>query len=138
MTRLVVDASVAVKWVVAEKESTAAVALRPHELLAPDLIFVECANVLWAKSRRSFLTRDEAVERLALLLHSPIRVTPTRELTARALELALELDHPVYDCVYLALALERDARLVTADRRFVRSLAAHARYREAASSLGDA
>jgi len=43
-------------------------------------------------------------------------------LSARAFALAHELDHPVYDCVYLALAEVEDARLVTADRRLLARL----------------
>jgi hypothetical protein len=37
--------------------------------------------------------------------------------------MAVELDYPAYDCLYLALAAERDCRFVTADERFVRKLA---------------
>jgi predicted nucleic acid-binding protein len=36
--------------------------------------------------------------------------------------IASQLDHPVYDCFYLALAEARDALLVTADRRLLRKL----------------
>ncbi len=48
-----------------------------------------------------------------------MRWTPTEQLAAEALALALDLDHPVYDCVYLALAIARDLPLVTADRRLI-------------------
>ena len=50
---VVVDASVALKWVIQEDGSEAAEALlRQEPLLAPDLLIVECANVLWVKTRR--------------------------------------------------------------------------------------
>jgi predicted nucleic acid-binding protein len=44
-------------------------------------------------------------------------------LAGRALEIAAELRHPAYDCFYLALAQERRAQLVTADRRLISRLA---------------
>lgn len=135
MTVLVVDASVAVKWVVPELGSGEAEALRRHDLVAPRLIYAECANVLWAKSRRRELASGEAIERLRLLLDAPIRTVPTPELLPRALELALELEHPAYDCAYLALALDRKVALVSADDRFVQKISSHGRYREAVRSL---
>ena len=50
----------------------------------------------------------------------PLDVLPAERPThAAALRLGAELDHPVYDCLYLALALERGAALATADRRFL-------------------
>ena len=45
------------------------------------------------------------------------RVEPDRHLQAEALALACHLDHPVYDCLYLALARREAATLITADRR---------------------
>ncbi len=119
MSAWVVDASVAVKWLVQEEGSEAAAALRGDELHAPDWILVECANVLWAKARRRELTWDEAEAGLDLLREAPLVLASGRELVGEALALARELAHPIYDCLYLALALGLDAPLVTADRRFV-------------------
>src|SRR5260221_641265 len=48
---------------------------------------------------------------------------PPRLLLEAATRIAVELDHPAYDCLYLALASERGCRFVTADERFVRKLA---------------
>jgi len=119
MSVYIVDASVVIKWVVAEVGSREAVALRGDELQAPDWIQVECTNVLWAKSRRRELTPNEASERLALLLEAPVALFRSSELLERAFSLARDLAHPVYDCLYLALALKRRCPLVTADERFV-------------------
>jgi predicted nucleic acid-binding protein len=47
VSRFVIDASVAVKWVLAEPDSVQALALRQHDLAAPELLVAECANVLW-------------------------------------------------------------------------------------------
>ena len=60
MTHLVIDASVAIKWVIAEHGTREALSLRRHRLFAPDLLVAECANVLWKKTRRNELTEDEA------------------------------------------------------------------------------
>jgi predicted nucleic acid-binding protein len=114
---LVVDASVALKWVVDEAGSAAAAALRASSLAAPELLLEECANVLWVKQRRGELTADEARERLRLLFEAPVQLVPSAGVLNRALELAIHLDQTVYDCIYLALALHLDGQLVTADRR---------------------
>lgn len=42
-----------------------------------------------------------------------------RGLTEQATSLAIELDHPAYDCLYLALAHQRKWRFVTADERLL-------------------
>src|SRR4051794_18816481 len=41
-------------------------------------------------------------------------------LLGRALDIALAFDHPVYDCLYVALAERRGERLLTADRRLLK------------------
>jgi predicted nucleic acid-binding protein len=123
---LIIDASVALKWVVREDDSDAANALLGGDrLTAPDLIFSEIANSLWKKWRRGELTNlPKLAARLPTLLH----VEPTAPLTLRAVEIAIQLAHPAYDCMYLALAEAIDDRVVTADRRFLAACAgtAHA------------
>ena len=122
----VIAASVAIKWVVQEAESAEAMALRRPgtEFLAPDLLAIECANILWKKARLGELTAEEAQLACAILGRADITLAPTRLLMERALGLALRLDHPAYDCAYLALAAERRLPLVTADRRLLRRVAA--------------
>ena len=113
----VVDASVAVKWVVDEEDSLQARPLADARLEAPDLLLVECANILWKKAALGDLTRPEAAARLGLLTRAPVTFTASRELLDPALELALEWKHPVYDCLYAALAIRRNVPLITADKR---------------------
>lgn len=117
----VVDASVAVKWVVPENGSDRARLLAQAKLEAPDLLSVECANILWKKVRLGHLTRREAADCLRLLLGMPVALVGSRELLDSALRLSLELDHPVYDCLYLALALQRRFPLVTADEKLAKA-----------------
>ena len=119
---LVVDASVALKWVVPEAGSEAAQALRAEDahLIAPTLAMAEIGNVLWKKSMRGEIARGEAVLALRLALSHFTEFVPLDDLREPALEMAIELRHPIYDCFYLALAQRQRCALVTADRRFLR------------------
>ncbi|SPF52404.1 conserved hypothetical protein [Candidatus Sulfopaludibacter sp. SbA4] len=117
----VVDASVAVKWVVKETGSDSARSLSRASLESPDLLLVECANILWKKVRIGDLTRQDAIGCLAVLLQAPVNFTAGRELLPSAMDLSFELQHPIYDCLYLALALRREIPLVTADERLARA-----------------
>ena len=116
--RIVVDASVALKWVLDEPESEAAVALRDQELIAPALWLAEAANALWRHARTGEISDQEAAAFFSELLEAPVASLPIEPHLERALELAMEIGHPVYDCIYLALALHHRTHVVTADRRF--------------------
>jgi predicted nucleic acid-binding protein len=118
--RVVVDASVAVKWVVRETGSERAIALLDHGLVAPDLLFPECANILWRKVRHRLLTEEEAGIAAQTLEQADLAVVSTRGYLARAVAIAIALDHPAYDAVYLAVAEAFGLRLATADHRLVR------------------
>jgi predicted nucleic acid-binding protein len=120
VARLVVDTSVAVKWFVPETGAAEAVALLEggDELCCPDLLFAEAANVLWKKTQRQELTKQEAADVLDALGGVGLAAYPLRPLAATALELATETGSTVYDCLYLVLAASLRAPLITADRRF--------------------
>ena len=120
----VVDASVALQWFIEEAGSVQASALLtgPHTLIAPDLIIAEVANAGWKAVRSGGMARDQydhAAARLPLAFDSLVPLAP---LAPRAVAIARDLDHPVYDCFYLALAEERQATLVTADGRLLNRL----------------
>jgi len=116
---LIVDASVAVKWFSEELGSTEAEALlaSDEDLLAPDLILAEIGNALWKKARRSLLDPRQAVEGTTNAPGYFDRLLPPEELATRAIEIALAVRHPIYDCFYIALAQHENATLVTADER---------------------
>ena len=119
----VVDASIAIKWVVEEPGTPDALVLLARErLIAPDLLVAECANILWKKVKRKELSKDEALLAARLLQGADIELMPTRSLLETATLTAVDLDHPAYDCVYLALAIETDCRFVTADDTLMRKL----------------
>lgn len=116
---LVVDASVACKWFVEEEGSSAAARLLNGDetLLAPDLIVAEVANALWRKRRVGQVSAEQSDEAVAVLPGFFSELAPAARLAARAFEIACDLDHPVYDCLYLALAEQAGARVVSADAR---------------------
>ena len=120
---MVIDASVAFKLIVDEPDSAIAIGwLARTELTGPTLIHSEVSNALWKRVRREELAADgELQERLADLARYVRTIDETPQLP-RALDLAVELDHPVYDCVYLALAEAYDDDLLTADSRFAQRL----------------
>lgn len=117
----VIDASVAIKWVVEEVGSAAAMELRDEELAAPSLWLAEVANVLWVKARRGDLTPEEARERQRWIASAPVFLAPLGGLIPAAVEFAYRLDVTVYDALYLALAADRQEPLVTADLRLHRA-----------------
>ena len=116
--RIVVDASVAVKWVLNESGSEAAFALRNDELIAPALLLAEAGNALWRRARIGEITADEANLRMSELLKAPVALLAIEPFIEPALKLATGIGHPIYDCIYLALALDRQTHVITADRRF--------------------
>ena len=114
-----VDASVAVKWVIEEPGAAKARRLAGARLEAPDLLLVECARVFWEKVRLGELAAEQAVSRMLALSKAPLSIVPSADVVELALGLALELDLDVYDCIYLALAGRLRLPLVTADRGLV-------------------
>lgn len=123
---LVVDASVAVKWYVPEPGSAEAATIlaRTDHPLAPDLIVAELGNVLWKKVRRGELETSDAAEIMdAFVMACPLTLHTSLTYVRTALDLASAYAHPVYDALYLAVALAQDCALVTADTRLRRALA---------------
>lgn len=116
---LVVDASVALKWVLLEEDRERALALLAEdELIAPDLLHVECANALTMRVRRGLISPVDARDALQVILNTPVLIRTSASLVAKALDLSIELGRSAYDSLYLALALAEGAILVTADGKF--------------------
>jgi predicted nucleic acid-binding protein len=137
----VIDASIAIKWVVEEANTSDALALRQNaRLLAPDLLVAECANILWKKVRRNELSEEHARLAARLLQGAEIELLPTRSLLETAIRMAIDLDHPAYDCLYIALAMANDCRFATADESLLRKLRQGRKspYRDRAASLTEA
>ena len=124
MTQHVVDASVVIKWFIDEVHAEAARRLQEdqYDLLAPDLLWPECGNILWKKVRREELTPDEARLIRGGLEQQPISIFPSRLVLEPALEVAFDTNRTVYDSCYLALAMLTGCQLVTADQKLFRAL----------------
>jgi predicted nucleic acid-binding protein len=127
--RFVIDASVGMKWLVAEPGSDAADILLDRSrtgaiaLLAPDVFAAEVANAVWKRARLLREISDEDAQGLIARLQRvmPALVSSVGLLT-QAIELALAFRVPVYDCLYAALALRDGSTLVSADRRLIDTL----------------
>ena len=125
---VVVDASLAVKWLVREEDTDKALAIlrawHDEEVTpaAPHLLPFEVANALHRKVLRGQLSVGDSVRMILQLRGSRLELHQTAELHSRALELASELQQgAVYDAHYLALAEELGCELWTADERFHRA-----------------
>jgi predicted nucleic acid-binding protein len=121
---LIVDASVAMKWFVRESGSAAALDLlrSDDQLVVPDLIIAEVCNAAWKSTRRDELELAQYREVLGSLPALFDEIVPGAELAAPAGEMARLLDHPVYDCFYVALAELRGGWMTTADRHLIGKL----------------
>jgi predicted nucleic acid-binding protein len=122
---LIVDASVALKWYLGDEPHAAearAILDGGEDLIAPDIIIAEVCNAAWLGVRASRVGQRQA-EAIARSLPGFFTVLVGGSgLAERGVAIAGQLDHPVYDCFYLALAEARDAALITADRRLLRKL----------------
>jgi predicted nucleic acid-binding protein len=123
MTRIV-DASVAFKWFVIESGSQLAAGLLDghQKLIAPELVIAELLNAMWKGLRRQTIDKDQFRHTAS---HAPAffdELVPLRALSIRAASLAQALDHPIYDCFYLALAEREGIPLITADQRLLARL----------------
>jgi predicted nucleic acid-binding protein len=123
LDRVVIDASVAIKWLVPETHSDQAALLLDLPLFAPELLVVECANYLRSQVGRAVLPQATAQDLLRDLRRAPITLTGDAELAGAALAAGLGASHAVYDCLYYALAVRLDGHVVTADRRFRAAIA---------------
>ena len=121
---IVVDARVAVKWFLPEPGASAAqaVLLGSDKLMAPALIRVEVAAAITRKVRLGELLSQEAEAACDLwfraLSTAVITLSPDEDDLAAAVALALQIRHPLQDCLYLALAVRNQSALITADPKF--------------------
>ena len=120
---VVVDASIAFLWFANEPNRERADRLLETSvpLFAPDLMAVEVTNAWWKRSRRGEMDAADVEQAVTLLFGLPIVWKPSAPLLRPAVRLATALGHPVYDCVYLALADEHAASIATVDERLRRA-----------------
>ena len=125
--RIVVDASVAVKWFVEGEGSARASRLLEHRLdrdgrsglfepVAPELLLLEVVAVMARRARFGSVRPDYPTQVLQALRRLRLGLTPDAELLDHATRLSVTLRHPVYDCLYLAFSRRFSAHLATFDK----------------------
>lgn len=134
MTNLVLDASVAVKWALPSDDETLkpeafrvleAYATGDANLIVPDIFWSECGNILWKAVRQKRLPSSQAESALASMIQRDFTTVPSREVLWEAFVIAQRFGQTVYDCLYVAVAVQAKAQVLTADQRLANSLAAH-------------
>jgi predicted nucleic acid-binding protein len=126
--RYVLDASVAVKWVLPEADSAKALQLLDdfragiHELIAPEVFPVEVAHALTRAERQGIIKPPDAVLKLADVMRNRPDLHPYVPLLGRAADISSATRHGVYDCLYVTLAEQEGCELVTADSKLIKNL----------------
>ena len=133
MNQIIIDASVAAKWVLPSVdepltdqafELIARYAKKDIEFIVPDFFWVEMGNLLWKAARLKRWSTDDATTALATLEEYQFPTIPSKSVIDLALVIATSFDRTVYDSVYVALAVDTKSQLVTADEKLVNALGA--------------
>jgi predicted nucleic acid-binding protein len=130
--RLVIDASVAAKWFLPD-EPFSALALEllfsattgATDFIVPDLFFSECGNIFWKAARRRRLSAEETLAAIQVIGSLQTLTIPASGLLERTLQIARTYDRTFYDSLYLAVAVQQQATLVTADEKLANATAAY-------------
>ncbi len=119
--KLTVDASVVIKWFVTEPLCEEARQLLGDQLdlHAPDILLAEFANIIWKKVRRGEISDPQPYFDELASLPEIVTLHPGGDLIGRAAQIAVVIDHPVYDCLYLACAEVTASVVITADQKLV-------------------
>ena len=133
MSLLVLDASVAAKWFVLAGEplKSEALDLLAHsldgqiEFIIPDLFWAELGNVLCKAVRQGRSTTRDAEESLRRAKKMELSAVSSAELVEEAFDIARQYHRSFYDSIYVALAVSRQATLVTADEKLANAIAAY-------------
>lgn len=133
MNALVLDASVALKWAIpSAREPLTDESLRllkryvdsEVEFIVPDVFWAEVGNVLWKGTRQRRWRQDEAEAVAADMKARDFATVSSFILLPEALRIAFAYDRSVYDCLYVALAVQSKTDWITADERLANALAA--------------
>jgi predicted nucleic acid-binding protein len=135
---IVVDANVAIKWVVEQPhwERAREIVARGVTLMVPGMFVAEVTSTLGSYIRARTITLEQARRGLTSILGQISVFEQDASLADEALSKGAELDYAPYDCFYLALAMLRGAPFVTADKRFINRLA-NTRYKSHVVHLAD-
>ncbi len=119
----VLDCSLAAKWILPEPGRAPALELFKRYasgeiyLIAPDLLLAEFASLLAKRQRRKQISMQQAAEAFRWMTRCAPKLYDMRARLTPALKLSLRFQMSLWDCVYVALAVENDCAMLTADRR---------------------
>jgi predicted nucleic acid-binding protein len=117
---LVIDANLAFKWMWDEDNSPLAVRLLDgRALVALKFIMTELANIFWLKVNAGLIRIEGAQQRLATFQNGPVLLRPDQGVLENAFQIATEIGHSIYDCMYLALLDEVAFEFVTNDKGLI-------------------
>ena len=124
----VLDANVVVKWFIPEVDSDKADRLladfRNHRLdiIAPDVLVSEVGNTLWKRSVKKDISVADAASSYTDFLDLDVPLHSSTTIAEDALSIATSEQHPLYDTLYISLALKKGCEFITADERLVNKL----------------
>jgi predicted nucleic acid-binding protein len=133
MTNLIIDASVAAKWYLRdESEPLVREALQILEgyvrgdlqLLVSDLFWDEIGNIFWKSVRQGRQTKSQAEAALVSLHARQFPTVPSHAVLNKAFGIATRFGRSFYDSLYIATAQRFQSKLVTADEKLARAVAA--------------
>ena len=139
--RYVLDASVALCWVIPRPLTPGALRLRDahqqrtHELIAPSHFPAEIANGLTKAERQKLIHLGDARRLILDVLNTPPALHSVNPLYYRAVDISSQTRSGFYDCLYVALAEREHCELVTADDKLLRNLQPHFSFVVALASL---
>lgn len=124
MKDLVIDCSVAAKWLFREKGSKQAehILRQFSSFLVPDLFFIEMDAVISKKVRKKELSTKKASDKNKKVRELSLKIVKYAKVNRLAFDIAISLPVTLYDATYVASAIENEAVLYTADQRLVNGL----------------
>jgi predicted nucleic acid-binding protein len=133
LTALVLDASVALKWAIPSAQET----LTSESLqllqryvageinfIVPDVFWVEIGNVMWKGVRQRRWPQTAAENAASAIRERDFFTVSSLVLLPEALRIAFVHNRSVYDCLYIALAIQFKIEMVTSDERLANATAA--------------
>jgi predicted nucleic acid-binding protein len=130
----VLDASVAVKWTVPSASETLTSEARQLltrysngelDFIVPDVFWAEVCNVMWKGVRQRRWPRATAESASSDMQNRNFCTVSSLKLLPEAMKIAFAHDRSVYDCLYVALAVQQKTELITADEKLANALAAY-------------
>ena len=120
----VIDACVAIKWFLPEEKYKEAggILSRHNRLFAPDLFEIEIDSMITKKLRQRLVEKEDAYRIFEEIRNIPIQIIPYKIICKLAFDLSAALPITQYDACYLAVAIQFNEKVVSADKRFVRGV----------------